>query len=425
MRLSIVIFAFCCAGPLLAQDSGTGWLGMAAQDVARSQITFPGSKPFHIKAKVFEVEDPSSDFQATIEEYWIDPTKWRRTIESPDFSQTLIINGDKVFETDKGDYYPRWLSNFVTAIFDPLPLSLPKNIESISTAPLNPKVTRICTDVRASNGTWNLCFNPHLNVITSVISNQTGYDAEFDDFKKFEKKEVPREIDSYPAPGFRLQARINELEPLSEPDEQMFAIETPTPPQSRITTIQVTEETLRSLLLSDTKIDWPPVQVGPVTGGCAVHVSTDRAGHVREAWPGGCDNAGLEDGLDDIVRKWQLKQAVSNGAPVQVQARLTFSFATTLTASSTPVLSDADARALATNMAEPKFPPGSGESGSEIGVRVTVDEKGDVSGCDNIHNFSSGVFLAAAQAVRHWHFKPYVQDGTPKTFHAEIIFRIP
>lgn len=425
MRLPILVFAFCFAAPALAQESGGEWIRMAAQDVARSQITLPGSKPFHIKARIVEVESPASDFRAAIEEYWVAPTKWRRTIENPDFSQTLIINGDKVLETDHGDYYPSWLSNLVTAIFDPLPLSLPKNAGSRSAATINPRITSICTGAQVSNDTWNFCFNPLLNVITSVVSSQTGYGAEFRDFKEFEKKEVPREIDSYPAPGFRLQATITQLEPLREPDEQMFAIENPTPPQGRITTIQVTEETLRSLVLSDTKIDWPPVAVGPVTGGCAVHISVDRAGHVREAWPGGCDNAGLEDGLDDVVRTWQLKQAVSNGVPVQLQARLTFSFATTLTARPMPVLSDADARAHATSTMEPTFPPGSGESGSEISIRVTVDERGRFASCDNTHNLAPAVFQAADQAVQHWHFKPYVQDGEPRAFYAEIIFRIP
>ena len=130
MRLPVVILALCFAVPVLAQDNGSEWIGMAAQDVARSQITLPGSPPFHIEAKIAEVEDPTSDFRAAIEEYWLAPDKWRRTIESPDFSQTLIVNGDKVLETDKGDYYPSWLSSLVTAIFDPLPLSLPENVGS-------------------------------------------------------------------------------------------------------------------------------------------------------------------------------------------------------------------------------------------------------------------------------------------------------
>jgi hypothetical protein len=80
-----------------------------------------------------------------------------------------------------------------------------------------------------------------------------------------------------------------------------------------------------------------------------------------------------------------------------------------------PVLSDADARALATSTVEPTFPPGSGDSGSEVGIRVTIDEKGGFAGCDNTHDLAPGVFQAADLAIQHWHFRPYIQDGAPFT----------
>jgi outer membrane biosynthesis protein TonB len=156
-----------------------------------------------------------------------------------------------------------------------------------------------------------------------------------------------------------------------------------------------------------------------------VYVSADRAGHIREAWPGGCDNAGLEDGLDDIVRKWQLKPAAVQGVPVQVAARLTFPFTTVLTANPMPVLSDAEARAVATNTVAPAFPKGSGTGGTEVTIRVTVDIKGVFAGCDNVENLPEPLFRAADDAVQHWHFKPYVKDGTPEAFYARITFRIP
>jgi hypothetical protein len=40
-----------------------------------------------------------------IEEYWVSPTKWRRTIESPEFKQTLVVNGTDIWEKDIGDYF--------------------------------------------------------------------------------------------------------------------------------------------------------------------------------------------------------------------------------------------------------------------------------------------------------------------------------
>jgi hypothetical protein len=35
------------------------------------------------------------NYHADIEEYWVAPDKWRRTVKTSNFSQTLIVNGEK------------------------------------------------------------------------------------------------------------------------------------------------------------------------------------------------------------------------------------------------------------------------------------------------------------------------------------------
>lgn len=74
--------------------------------LSKSQLTLPGSAPFHIKLSMAETTNPQSERHAQVEEYWLSPEKYRRTIQSPAFSQTLIVNGSAVSETDAGDYYP-------------------------------------------------------------------------------------------------------------------------------------------------------------------------------------------------------------------------------------------------------------------------------------------------------------------------------
>src|SRR5580698_5684281 len=98
------------------------WLSEQSEKaLKKSQITTPGSHPFHTKVSIAETHNPSSPHQAEIEQFWLSPTKFRRTITSPNFSQTLIVNGDNISEIDTGDYYPYWLNEFVIALFDPLP----------------------------------------------------------------------------------------------------------------------------------------------------------------------------------------------------------------------------------------------------------------------------------------------------------------
>src|SRR5580658_5472879 len=104
----------------LAQQISVG--EAADHAVSLSKLTAPGSTPFHLKAKIGEKDPPGSDFKADVEVFWVSPEKWRSSITSPDFSQTLILNSGKFSEQDTVDYYPFWLHELVTAMLDPLPM---------------------------------------------------------------------------------------------------------------------------------------------------------------------------------------------------------------------------------------------------------------------------------------------------------------
>ena len=89
MRLAMTALACFLAVPLFANDGNTVLLAdLGDHAMQQSQITLPGGKPFHLKATIAEKDSPASDYQATVEEYWVSPRKWRRTITSRDFSQT-------------------------------------------------------------------------------------------------------------------------------------------------------------------------------------------------------------------------------------------------------------------------------------------------------------------------------------------------
>jgi hypothetical protein len=389
-----------------------------------SSLTLPDSKPFHLRSTIAESGEPGSDYQAKIEEYWVSPTKWRRTIDSPDFSQILVVNGDAVYEKNTGDYFPHWLNAFVTALFDPLPmLEVLRKTNSSIPKPGGSENSTTCADLHAKVDRWVLCFEGSHGLLSSVFTK--GYAAEFKEYKNFAGKRVARLIVNDPEPGTKLEARIIELVELTQPDEQMFAVQQPTPPAERLSSARVDEDTFRSLVVGSTEIDWPTVGEGLTTGGCAVYVSADRTGGIREAWPAGCDNAGLQDPLREAVKKWHLKPAISNGVPMQVEALLGFTFRSGLESSKAlPVLSDSEVRNLATNVVEPVFPPASAEKGAEFIVQISVDETGKLAGIGNTHNLKGPVFMAVYAAVQKWHFRAYLKDGKPQYFHADLVFRV-
>ena len=91
----------------------------------KSQLAVAGGPPFHIIVEILQTNHPESDMRGQVEQFWIAPDKYRRVIKTPNFSQTLIVNGESVSETDSDNYYPYWLYNEITAVFNPVPFVRP------------------------------------------------------------------------------------------------------------------------------------------------------------------------------------------------------------------------------------------------------------------------------------------------------------
>src|SRR5580658_5569163 len=427
----IAIVGFALVGTSLADNAKNVSLAEVAQHaVEQSKLTLPGSPPFHLKAKIVETTNPNSTYKGEIEEYWISPEKWRRTIASPGFSQVLITNGDKTLEQDTGDYFPWWLNDLVTAIFDPLPMldSLSK-VGASMPKPSGSEHSNSCARMQMKVGTppgenrafLVFCFEGSHGLLDSAVT--PGYEAEFKDYRDFKNKRVARRLVINPEPGTTIEANLTELDELKNPDEGLFAVPQPTPPAERIERTSVSEATVRSLAESTPDVLWPPVRSGKTSGVLSMYISVDRSGNVREAWPLNSDNAGLEDPAREQVMKWQFKPARIHDAPVQTETVLTLAFQTKI-GNPTPILSDGEARNLATKIVEPVFPPGS-LKGTEVKVQVEASLDGTVNGAGNPYNASTPLFMAAYGAVRQWHFRPYLRDGKPDLFSAEIIFRVP
>jgi len=250
-----------------------------------------------------------------------------------------------------------------------------------------------------------------------------GYDAQFKDYRDFKNKRVARLFVIDPEPGTTIEANITGLDTLTSPDESLFAVQEPTPAMERIGRIHLSEATVRGLSEYTPDILWPSVRSGKTSGVLSMYISVDRSGHVREAWPLNSDNAGLEDPAREQVMKWRLKPAKMHDVPVQIETVLTFAFSTKI-GDPIPILSDEEARKLATNVVEPVFPTGS-LKGTEVKVQVGVMLDGTINGVGNPYNVSTPLFMAAYGAVRQWRFRPYLRNGKPDIFGADIVFHVP
>jgi len=404
-------------------------LGEAAEKaIQQSRLTLPGSSPFHLKATIADVNGTHPEYKADLEEYWVSPAKWRRTIHSADFSQTLIVNGNKVSEEDSSDYYPFWLHNLITAMFDPLPmLAQIKQITADLELPQEDKSTS-CVNFSSPGGNravpissaFSFCFQDRRGLLQLVST--PGYKAHFENFKAFGNKQVPYRTSEDLQPGLTLVATITELAPLPAPDETLFAIDSPASPDHQVRNTQVVETTARSIALDTPEPKWPAVREGKTSGTASVYVSVDRSGHVREVWPLTSDNPEITSALQDQLKHWQFKPYV-NGVPMQMEAVFAFAF-TTQQGQPIPLLSNAEARKLAKHTVEPKVPAKAAARGSTFTMRVRVNEEGRTVAVMNVRKVKPALYEAAVKALRQWKFNPYVKDGKPDRFDADLVFKI-
>jgi hypothetical protein len=311
--------------PPSGQSAGQSLNDQSETALKKSQITLAGSAPFHIKFSISEPGNAQSTRHAEVEEFWLAPEKYRRIIQSPDFSQTLVVNGEAISETNTGDYYPYWLHQLITAVFDPLPIA--GEIKRLPASPATETYKsndKVCRDVHFRVDRWVICFNKD-QTFESVFTKE--YAAYFSDYQKFGKKLVPHHISTDPGTDSDVIARISVLEPLAQPDESMFAVAAPTPLVEQIRFLQISEDSMRKLVQGGTEIPWPAhVAGGSTSGGCGAFIVADRAGNVREVFSGGCDNPFMQQPLREALLKWKLQKPVVGGAPVQVQSLMGFPF---------------------------------------------------------------------------------------------------
>lgn len=412
-----------------------------------SRLTQPGSTPFHLKAVVGEPSNRQTDYKAQIDEYWVAPDKWRRTIRSAEFSQTTVVNGTDIYEENKGSYYPWWLRDAVTALIDMTPadfipheIARPENVMDASnlnstsggSGGAGPRMSSPFRTSVSCNRTPEITGIPPLknNIFTNVCFNDQQlltqlntpyFNAAFYDFMRFQQKEVARRIGIFSERGVVIEARITELSALKRADEALFAIQQPTPEKERMYSIRTREEDARRLLIDSPEIAWNPVHEGKTSGMLSLTLYVDKDGNVRETHGLNSDSPFATDQARKAVEKWHFKPQQRDGVPVQMETILTFAFKTEVV-DPVPLLSNAEARKLATSHPEVKFIQTKYPKGTEIVVRVAVDERGKITRIENLNKVDEGAFEGAKSALAMWLFKPYKLNGRTQSFNADIAF---
>lgn len=410
--------------PDFPQIHGQGVDGDTALNLAlkASSLTEEG-KPFHA---VLVIGTPGSPFSGRVEVWWAASQKYKTVIASPAFSQTRIVNGTEVMETNAGDYYPRWLENFVLAILNPIPV-----VENFRRRPaavmLGAKIVRSCLQRNDRPGgitdqmTWGeVCFKGSEPRIESVFS--MTYNLTFDDWKSFGRKKVARTYKTDVLGYEEVVAHLTTLEDLRNVPDETFAVTAPTPPDQQITTTFVSTQKEESLIENAAKIDWPPVREGKTDGYMIVYARTDRTGQVRETAKHNSDQPGLEDfGIEQALR-YKFKPLVVNGVAVQMEMPLVLHF-TSKAADPLPVLrgeellqqiSGCDAKLVSAIPASGVTP-----------THISVNEEGKLTGEGFGPTVDPGVPAVLITAHRamglECHFAPLTRNGVVTYYHGDLL----
>src|ERR1700691_2330307 len=158
----------------------------SGDDLLQAALTAPGSTSFHLKAVITGRDDGDS---GDVEMYWVNPSKWRRTINSPVFSQTLVVNGTGISEQDSDDYLPLSLQTPLIAMTDSQPLidSLRPRDRFETKANGGTKPPEICAHLnlqRSSPGAEMMCHQgPYKDMETIGAPGHNVSFAEYQDFK--------------------------------------------------------------------------------------------------------------------------------------------------------------------------------------------------------------------------------------------------
>jgi hypothetical protein len=374
-----------------------------------------------------EIGDASTPYSGRLEVWWVNSSKYRTVLTSPAFSQEKILNGDKVSEKNQGDYYPRWLENFVLAVLNPVPMV--KNFRGRGgPVILGPSITNSCLrrDDRPGNitddMTWGIiCFSgsePHL---ASVLTMNVNLD--FTDWRGFGKKQIARSVETSVLDYKPIKGRLTVLEELKRPDDAMFAVSSPTPVNERIATAFVSTLKEESLIEAAPAIEWPPVREGKTEGYMIVYARTDRTGQVRETAKHNSDQPGLESyGMQQALR-YKFKPLVVDGVAQQMEMPLVLHFSSRL-GDSVPILSVAEMKQQVVSCSVGTLEPGT-PSGTIVTIRLSVNENGEVTGWGSTTKVEARQWVRAAEALKACRFAPYVVNGKATYYKGDVELTTP
>jgi len=270
--------------------------------------------------------------QADVEIWWLNSITYRTEIRSATFRQTRIVNGGVVEEQNIGDFYPRWIQNFVDALFEPVP-----HLDKLRREPGDIPISQESHACISHGGPdelslTQLCFQGKQPLLASGVAFNR-YVA-FDNFVAFGQQLVPRTlINDLPA-NTLLRGEILLLESLPQAAYPLVKATRFTSPLQQIRTRLLARSEAEAMLIPQTLAapmpstglkklagySKPAAYPMPEKDPVLVYVRTDRTGRVREAYTDRNDVYNQHRGAVAKALQLRFRPLLVNGAPQQIEA---------------------------------------------------------------------------------------------------------
>jgi len=251
-------------------------LGAGAEDLSsrvkkvieKSTLDQVGTPPFHLKAEIAPTmaRNKDSGETGTVEIWWESPGRWRREVHSPAFSQVQIVDGEKVWQKNEGDYFPEWLREIAVALVNPV--AKPAEVfEHLKTADVKVGFgeTHASWPIETVAGDRRIALFGNLSISEPsgllMGANGTGWNGYLSNFASFHKLLIARNVESG-----KVTAKITVLEDLGAQPEGWFDARAAGGDPAPIVTVVAEEAELRKNLLPAPAVVWPALSAGPLQG---------------------------------------------------------------------------------------------------------------------------------------------------------------
>jgi hypothetical protein len=427
---AVVIFGYGVAGN--AQTNGIQFgkqtIESVSFDVALSRalksssLTF-AAKPFHA---VMEIGSPGDTYSGHIEAWWESEKKYRIDINSPAFHQIEVVSEGHAQVETQGNYYPRWLENFVQALMDPVAMAANFSGRNATSMSRDSQLffTSVSRDDRTNGitdpmtvGRVEFVGPDYLLRMTSMFNNSML----FSDWKDFGHKKIAQTYETTFLDGQRLAGRLVLLEELRYPAPSIFRIDGTAPASQGISTAFISTSQAEKLLESAPAMDWPLVREGRTDGYMIVFARTDRSGQVRETaeYSSHNPNPALQKYGMEQARKYKFKPLVIDGVAVQLETPLVMHFISRIE-NPIPILSVDEMRRQMISCEPKDLPRGPLPSGNVMHCRIGVDERGKFAWFVSSDPIKDGAWGPALNSLKECTFKPYIVNGQPTYFKGDM-----